>query len=684
MRAREQRLRREIAKLKETIKLKDRSIEKWKKRYYRSEKTSDRTSPLRKRVQEIERQGKDVVRKHILFGEVIKEHLSLKKADMKSEREKRIFSQILSGKIIKKYRLGKNLAKFVSPYEQRKYRNNTSLILSRNTTKRSLFAETSRHRVQEFLERDENSAMAPGIKDCFKKNKKFYRKRYLLDTMENLYKKYNAEEPMKISRGLFHRLKPFWIVQKKESQRDSCLCKTHDNFDLIVRKLKSVGMIGTASRNEVVTQVVCDTSNRACMYRQCPSCKTKGISVKGSSAQVVYEQWVTEKIVRPGAKGKMYEVQLTTKKKKITTTQELAEEFNSQLPVYMKHVYDTSHQFQFLAKLKKNLKRSEVHVVMDFSENYKCKYASEIQSVHFGASKKQISMHTGAYYYRTKDGELECVSFCSVSENLRHDASAVWAHLKPVLKHIQDKLPHVKVLHFQSDGPSTQYKNKSNFYLLRHYCKELNLSLGSYTFTTPGHGKSCTDGTRGTVKCLCDRYVLQGHDVLSAADMIEVISRAGSKVQMFLITTEDIETVDKVLQKVDPIPQTKKTFQLIWTDQREDRIFTNTLACLDCLNNPPCQHYVINKSGFVFKPSKTIQKNGRRVVERKPNGKSSCQVDAAPTSQKKEKVPMIRGVKKNKEKIVLETKTKRKTERVNNINRKQCKKNIVVKSKKKV
>ena len=44
-------------------------------------------------------------------------------------------------------------------------------------------------------------------------------------------------------------------------------------------------------------------------------------------------------------------------------------------------------------------------IVIDFSENYYCKYSAEIQSVHFGASKKQISLHTGVFFYFDSDSE---------------------------------------------------------------------------------------------------------------------------------------------------------------------------------------------------------------------------------------------------------------------------------------
>lgn len=61
---------------------------------------------------------------------------------------------------------------------------------------------------------------------------------------------------------------------------------------------------------------------------------------------------------------------------------------------------------------------------MDFSENWKCKYAKEIQATHYGASQPQICLHT-CYLY-TSDVNKGCVT---AFQNLSHDASAVVAHL---------------------------------------------------------------------------------------------------------------------------------------------------------------------------------------------------------------------------------------------------------------
>ena len=98
---------------------------------------------------------------------------------------------------------------------------------------------------------------------------------------------------------------------------------------------------------------------------------------------------------------------------------------------------------------------------MDFSENYACQLHTEVQAFHFGGGRKKATIHTSVVYT-----PQECQSYASISESLRHDERAVWAHLKPVLDDIgrEKNIPnHTKCM---SDGPVTQYRNKNNFYLL--------------------------------------------------------------------------------------------------------------------------------------------------------------------------------------------------------------------------
>ncbi|KAJ8334000.1 hypothetical protein SKAU_G00413190 [Synaphobranchus kaupii] len=93
--------------------------------------------------------------------------------------------------------------------------------------------------------------------------------------------------------------------------------------------------------------------------------------------------------------------------------------------------------FDAYRELGRNLKHNESLLHIDFSENYSCKYSKEIQSVHFGGSHQQASLHTGVLYTA---GEEAPRTFCSISPSRRHEPVAIWAHLDPVLKRSADRI----------------------------------------------------------------------------------------------------------------------------------------------------------------------------------------------------------------------------------------------------
>lgn len=383
------------------------------------------------------------------------------------------------------------------------------------------------------------------------------RKRYLNDSLPNLFKKYRRESEIKVSCATFYRLKPFWIENKRLSSRDTCLCKTHANFDFVVQKLHLLKVV-PCNRYDFMELIVCPTPSQACFNRTCKSCPNLDALLNEENHQRTsfYYQWKTEAESRVGAKDKIYDVKITKKSKITCKVSEMIQEMKNQLPVFTKHSFDTKHQYKELDEIRKTLSCNQVAIVIDFSENWYCKYASEIQSMHFGASKKQVSLHTGAFFYKDLQENLQCVSFATVSENLRHDAFAIWAHLDPIFKLVLSLVPGMHTIHFQSDGPSTQYKNRSNLYLFWRKCKSLDLKAASWNFSTPGHGKSSADGTGGTIKAMCDRAVCNGRDITSAKEVVDLVSsQEDGKIRIFEVHAAQIIDVQKPSQKIFHLSQ---------------------------------------------------------------------------------------------------------------------------------
>ncbi|KAG8198613.1 hypothetical protein JTE90_026510 [Oedothorax gibbosus] len=111
------------------------------------------------------------------------------------------------------------------------------------------------------------------------------------------------------------------------------------------------------------------------------------------------------------------------------------------------------------------------------------------------------------------DNNVKCVQFGTISESMRHDGRAVWGHLLPVLQMIQKTWPHINTIHFQSDGPTTQYRNKTNLFLLTYFANKLGLKEVTWNFSEAGHDKSSADGVGGQLETKADQFVAHGTDI---------------------------------------------------------------------------------------------------------------------------------------------------------------------------
>lgn len=132
-----------------------------------------------------------------------------------TEKDKSVYSQLMTGSIVKNYRCMKKIHKFASSHHQRKFSGLTQLVFHRSNKKKAIKTDLVRNILREFLERDENSIVAPGKNDVISKNGVIKTKRFLTDTLDNLHRKLLREERLKISRSVFFQCKSFWVVKKK-------------------------------------------------------------------------------------------------------------------------------------------------------------------------------------------------------------------------------------------------------------------------------------------------------------------------------------------------------------------------------------------------------------------------------------------------------------------------------------
>lgn len=476
-------------------------------------------------------------------------------------------------------------------------------IRSHHSHGNSLDTET-KEMIEIFLTRDDNSRMTTGKKQTVTKNKDKRQKRLLLDSLINLHEKFSAENPRNnISYATFTRHRPFWVRQATAKDRDTCLCKKHENLQLAADKLHQLGALKTKNIEEILKQVCCNVDNLNCMFRECELCVGKRVDFEEKSllkdeSIIVWSEWAFEK-QEYEKDGQQKSTKVMRKTVKRGTLKELKTKFCQSVRGELgRHVYIIRHQFRAYKHLKETVDVNEAVVHVDFSENYACKHAEEIQSAYFGASNRQASLHTGVLY--TMDG---LQSFATISASWRHDPAAIWAHMQPVLQELKSTNPQISDLHFFSDGPTTQYRNKQNFFLMSTLLHDMGFEAGSWNFFESGHGKGAPDAIGGSVKRQADAFVLTGFDIPDAKKLYHCLESAESLTKFYFIDDRDITSIDsRCCNTVRAITGTMKLHQ-VQTDERLNVSYRN-LSCF-CQRPTICTCYDLHRYKFPAVVSKS-------------------------------------------------------------------------------
>lgn len=98
-----------------------------------------------------------------------------------------------------------------------------------------------------------------------------------------------VEQQLSVSKRQFARRKPFNITEPKTRDRDTCACVEHENVRLLVDKLAKRGLLKTTSISELVSMIVCEPKNKACMDRVYVKCCFE--FPETDRTEVSWEQW---------------------------------------------------------------------------------------------------------------------------------------------------------------------------------------------------------------------------------------------------------------------------------------------------------------------------------------------------------------------------------------------------------
>lgn len=418
-----------------------------------------------------------------------------------------------------------------------------------------------RKAIQDFFLRDDVSRATAGKKETVTKNKVKKQKRFLLDTMKNLYRSFNKEFNGICSYTYFTRNRPYYVIIPSADARETCLCKLHTNIEYKLIALKKKQAVPTNSTSSLLESIVCNVNQMECMYGTCQECREKK-AINNDTLDVTEEvfwwEWVrkTEEITKD---SKTRKISKNVKEMQQAKLSDLVDKFQRELKDFKKHVFNVRIQHKAYRDCIENLSPNSMALHIDFSENYNCKHSQEIQAHHFGGSRNQLSLHTVVMYRKPDGAEIkETTSFCTVSSCLTHNPAAIWAHLDPILKYVNEKYPAIDKIHFFSDGPCTQYRQKQNFYLMTTKLFDYGFKNMTWSFFEAGHGKGAADGIGGLIKRTADRFVAHGKDITGVTQFYDLL-KDNTNVKLFLINQEDIDNVTKAIPtSLLPIPATMR------------------------------------------------------------------------------------------------------------------------------
>jgi len=93
--------------------------------------------------------------------------------------------------------------------------------------------------------------------------------------------------------------------------------------------------------------------------------------------------------------------------------------------------------------------------------------------------------------------------------------------------------PQVTSIHFLSDSPSTQYRNKTMFAIIGKELPKVNVITWNYSES--GHGKGAPDEVGGIIKRIADRCVAQGEEDIHDFLLLHVLGKNLSDIDIFAV-----------------------------------------------------------------------------------------------------------------------------------------------------
>ncbi|XP_060564869.1 uncharacterized protein LOC132724071 [Ruditapes philippinarum] len=532
---------------------------------------SPRQSTPRKRVAEELREAGVTprkvprkVRKMLLLGSALAEEVSGARKD-NGKKGRKVIANILSGKIIKKYKLKSLLNKNTGINRKTNFNGSKKCDKVPRQVKQPIVREQIANRVVEFLKRDDNSRLLPGKNDKVKIEKEYLQKRVLNDNLTFLHMKYMSETEEKISFSTFCRMRPKSISLTRYITRNQCLCQRHQNMALTLKAVRTSCANVPLNPDEFIRKVDENTDFLKHTCQEFPD-------------TIQHNQW--KKVTLDDGKKRTKIVMSEVDKETFQKT------LHEQVAEFRHHILLVKQQYKAIGDLKKNLPDGHVLAHMDFAENFSCTAADEVQSAYW--NQNSITLHPVVVYFRD-NGELKHINYVFVTDDIGHNIGSVYTFIKKLILDLKQTLKcNLRKVYYWTDGPSSQYKNKTAFFITSNH-DELLGPKADWNYFESGHGKGACDGIGGTAKRMADQSIRQGKVSIQDATDFYKWAKEGHKTAKYILvkpdecnkSREELEVINKILC---PVKGTMKIHHVKGVSKGVVHTQTTSCYCVDCIN----------------------------------------------------------------------------------------------------
>ena len=258
--------------------------------------------------------------------------------------------------------------------------------------------------------------------------------------------------------------------------------------------------------------------------------------------------------------------------------------FKNEVAEFRAHVNRIKNQYTQLRQLKDNLPDDDIIMQMGFAEDYRCRSQQEVQSAYW--NPEQVTIHPMVFYYK-KESSLLHKSIVAISAEPKHDAGTVFAILKKVIPFIKSEVGAFNQIHYWTDSPTSQYRNKTIFSVVNRH-EETFDAKAVWNYFEAGHGKGPCNGIGGTSKRLADEAVKQEKvSIQDASDFMKWAeeNQLGSAIKFLFVDKKNTEESRAFLmaqsENLKPVKGTVKIHSVFSPAVNE--IWAREVSCY-CLN----------------------------------------------------------------------------------------------------